>query len=241
MKKNNLKKYTVLAAAGIMSAGLSVCAFAAPQGGAQMGGFGGGAPMGGFGGGNFSVEAQMNNGSAPSFQISGNDQKTETPPAAPLDENGNPMAPLDGTKAQDGTQDSTNTQTPPAAPLDENGNPMAPLDGTKAQDGSQNQNGNQFFPQNMMNGQKPDMAGGIDKILSEIEDEDEKSALQALVTTLQEAMEAEKNAMESESTDQDTLTTLREAVEAARKALDEAVKSYITPATETTTTEADET
>ncbi|MBO5598406.1 MAG: hypothetical protein J5943_07385 [Oribacterium sp.] len=191
MRKNRFKNFAVIAAAGMTALGLSICSYAAPQGG-EGGGFSGGNTGGrsevsapsnrvddkggrevlnrndfsgiGDSGKEMAAPADRNGGiNAFAFNVNtaGNaiyQQNTETPPEAPVDENGNPMAPLDNRNGQ-GQQ---NTETPPEAPVDENGNPMAPLDNRNGQ-GQQNtetppeapvdENGNPMAPLDNRNGQ----------------------------------------------------------------------------------------
>ncbi len=166
MRKNRFKNFAVIAAAGMTALGLSICSYAAPQGGEgssfSRGNTGGrsevSAPSNreddkggrevlnrnnfsgiGDSGKEMAAPADRNGGTnAFAFNVNaaGNaiyQQNTETPPEAPVDENGNPMAPLDNRNGL-GQQ---NTETPPEAPVDENGNPMAPLDNRNGQ-GQQN-------------------------------------------------------------------------------------------------------
>ena len=200
MKRTGYKALAVIAAAGIMTAGLSVTAMAAGIG-----------DRGGFGGFESGMSAPAEAGSLENVPEA-KDQRPElappvnedgsaageitdlqTPPEAPVDENGNPIAP----------------------PTDENGNPVAPPEGM--------QNGQ--MP-GMQNGQMPGQQD-IARLIESIEDEDTQSDIQALADSLKEAMDAEKAAIESGDTDEDDMEELRSAVKSAREALDEAVKTYL--------------
>ena len=298
MRKNRFKNFAVIAAAGMTALGLSICSYAAPQGG-EGGGFSGGNTGGrsevsapsnrvddkggrevlnrnnfsgiGDSGKEMAAPADRNGGiNAFAFNVNtaGNaiyQQNTETPPEAPVDENGNPMAPLDNRNGQ-GQQ---NTETPPEAPVDENGNPMAPLDNRNGQ-GQQNtetppeapvdENGNPMAPLDNRNGQSRQMQGiqrnggqqtsgmqmkqnapeNITKLIESISDEEQKSELEELYEALQTALEKEKAAINSgEETDGDSRSELHEAVEKARKALDDAVKTYLDSTSAEDTSDAD--
>ena len=298
MRKNRFKNFAVIAAAGMTALGLSICSYAAPQGG-EGGGFSGGNTGGrsevsapsnrvddkggredlnrnnfsgiGDSGKEMAAPADRNGGiNAFAFNVNtaGNaiyQQNTETPPEAPVDENGNPMAPLDNRNGQ-GQQ---NTETPPEAPVDENGNPMAPLDNRNGQ-GQQNtetppeapvdENGNPMAPLDNGNGQSRQMQGiqrnggqqtsgmqmmqnapeNITKLIESISDEEQKSELEELYEALQTALETEKDAINSgEETDGDSRSELHEAVEKARKALDDAVKTYLDSTSAEDTSDAD--
>ncbi|MBR1857510.1 MAG: hypothetical protein IJ803_10655 [Oribacterium sp.] len=253
MRKNRFKNFAVIAAAGMTALGLSICSYAAPQGG-EGSGFSGGNAGGrsevsapsnrvddkggredlnrnnfsgiGDSGKEMAAPADRNGGiNAFAFNVNtaGNaiyQQNTETPPEAPVDENGNPMAPLDNRNGQ-GQQ---NTETPPEAPVDENGNPMAPLDNRNGQGQQMKQNA----PEN------------ITKLIESISDEEQKSELEELYEALQTALEKEKAAINSgEETDGDSRSELHEAVEKARKALDDAVKTYLDSTSAEDTSDAD--
>ena len=298
MRKNRFKNFAVIAAAGMTALGLSICSYAAPQGG-EGGGFSGGNTGGrsevsapsnrvddkggredlnrnnfsgiGDSGKEMAAPADRNGGiNAFAFNVNtaGNaiyQQNTETPPEAPVDENGNPMAPLDNRNGQ-GQQ---STETPPEAPVDENGNPMAPLDNRNGQ-GQQNtetppeapvdENGNPMAPLDNGNGQSRQMQGiqrnggqqtsgmqmkqnapeNITKLIESISDEEQKSELEELYEALQTALETEKDAINSgEETDGDSRSELHEAVEKARKALDDAVKTYLDSTSAEDTSDAD--
>ena len=296
MRKNRFKNFAVIAAAGMTALGLSICSYAAPQGG-EGSGFSGGntgarsevsAPSNrvddkggrevlnrnnysgiGDSGKEMAAPADRNGGiNAFNVNTAGNaiyQQNTETPPEAPVDENGNPMAPLDNRNGQ-GQQ---NTETPPEAPVDENGNPMAPLDNRNGQ-GQQNtetppeapvdENGNPMAPLDNGNGQSRQMQGiqrnggqqtsgmqmkqnapeNITKLIESISDEEQKSELEELYEALQTAIETEKAAINSgEETDGDSRSELHEAVEKARKALDDAVKAYLDSTSAEDTSDAD--
>ncbi len=257
MRKNRFKNFAVIAAAGMTALGLSICSYAAPQGG-EGSGFSGGNTGGrsevsapsnrvddkggrevsnrndfsciGNSGKEMAAPADRNGGiNAFAFNVNtaGNamyQQNTETPPEAPVDENGNPMAPLDNRNGQ-GQQ---NTETPPEAPVDENGNPMAPFGNGNGQSrqmqGIQRNGGQQTSGMQM----KQNAPENITNLIESISDEEQKSELEELYEALQTALETEKAAINSgEETDGDSRSELHEAVEKARKALYDAVKTYL--------------
>ena len=224
MRKNRFKNFAVIAAAGMTALGLSICSYAAPQGGEGSG----------FSGGNAGGRSEV---SAPSNRVDDKggrevlnrndfsgigDSGKEM--AAPADRNGGINAFAFNVNTAGNAIYQQNTETPPEAPVDENGNPMAPLDNRNGQGQQMKQNA----PEN------------ITKLIESISDEEQKSELEELYEALQTALEKEKAAINSgEETDGDSRSELHEAVEKARKALDDAVKTYLDSTSAEDTSDAD--
>ena len=90
---------------------------------------------------------------------------------------------------------------------------------------------NQQVPEGQMpNGQRPEGEApdginieGVKEVISKLEDESTKTSIQALLNDFTNALDAEREALDSGSTDEATLLKLKDAVDTAREALADAL------------------
>lgn len=84
----------------------------------------------------------------------------------------------------------------------------------------------------MPNGQRPEGEApdginieGVKEAISRLEDESTKTSIQTLLDDFTNALDAEREALDSGSTDEAALSTLKDAVDAAREALSDALNA----------------
>lgn len=196
LNKRLTKKVTTITITGILTAGMSVAAFASPGGGAP------GAP-----------DYPMETGEA--VLTTSDMQESEQPPAPPamdqqrmappanMQDGEEPPEKPEGDEAPEKPDGDEATERPEVPEIKDGEQPVRPKDG-------------EFRPV-MIN------TDAVGEVIEAIEDEDTASSLSGLLSAYTAAMDAEKEALDSEDTDEETLAALREASEEARTALIEAL------------------
>ena len=204
----------------MMIAGTATVALAAPGGN-------GGPGQGGPGGNGPRMEQQLGSeGEQGSMPMQGFGYDQGTPPELPSGE----MPQFDGTQPPSGQMQGSDESGRPELPsgAESGDESMTPPDGTgngtKGQKPAGEDRGQR--PDGMGKGRKgkqADIVSGVTEAIESVEDEVTRAGLQALLSDFTAALDAEREAFDDESTDEDALTELQTATEEARTALLEAL------------------